>query len=388
MCTDNHALDDPRPPFYLQVSFTRFVGYFLRLGTIGFGGPIALAGHMQQDLVDERRWVSKEDYLEGLALAQLAPGPLAAQLAIYLGYVRAGVLGATAVGVAFVLPSFLMVLALSAAYVRFGGLPWMQGMFYGIGAAVIGIITRSAFKLTKLTLGKDKLLWGIFTILAVSTAWTSREIIWLFLLGGVVSVLVKAYPMRMRTRSVVPLLFTAGAFGVNGTLLEIFLYFAKAGMFVFGSGLAVVPFLYGGVVQGHHWLTDHQFVDAVAVAMITPGPVVITVTFIGYLVAGVAGASAAALGIFLPVYLVVVCLAPSYKRWAKNPQLNAFVRGVTAAATGAIAGAVVVLARRSVYDLPTILICLLSLAILFRWKIPEPVLIACAAVAGLLFHHA
>ena len=380
--------NNPETQPLTQVSFPRFVGYFLWLGTVGFGGPIALAGHMQQDLVDERRWISKEDYLEGLALAQLAPGPLAAQLAIYLGYIRAGVLGATAVGVAFVLPSFLMVLALSAAYVRFGGLPWMQGMFYGIGAAVIGIITRSAFKLTRLTLGKDKLLWGIFTILAVSTAWTSHEIIWLFLLGGVVSVLVKAYPMRMQTRSVIPHLFTFGAFGVNGTLSQIFLYFAKAGMFVFGSGLAVVPFLYGGVVQGHHWLTDHQFVDAVAVAMITPGPVVITVAFIGFIVAGVPGATAAALGIFLPVYLVVVLLAPSYKRWAKNPQLNAFVRGVTAAATGAIAGAVIVLARRSIYDVPTFAIAIVSLAVLFRWKIPEPVVIGCAAMAGLLLRPA
>jgi len=371
-----------------NASFPRFVGYFLWLGTVGFGGPIALAGHMQQDLVDERGWISKEDYLEGLALAQLAPGPLAAQLAIYLGYIRAGVLGATAVGVAFVLPSFLMVLALSAAYVRFGGLAWMRGMFYGIGAAVIGIITRSAFKLAKLTLGTDKLLWGIFTILAVSTAWTSHEIIWLFLLGGVVSVLVKAYPMRVQTWSFIPLLFTFGTFGVNGTLSEIFLYFAKAGMFVFGSGLAVVPFLYGGVVQGHHWLTDHQFVDAVAVAMITPGPVVITVAFIGFIVAGVSGATAAALGIFLPVYLVVVLLAPSYKRWAKNPQLNAFVRGVTAAASGAIAGAVIVLARRSIYDLPTFAIAIVSLAVCFRWKVPEPIVIGCAAMAGLLLQPA
>ena len=371
-----------------SVPLTRFVGYFLRLGTVGFGGPIALAGHMQQDLVEERGWVSKEDYLEGLALAQLAPGPLAAQLAIYLGYIRAGILGATAVGIAFVLPSFLMVLALSAAYVRFGGLPWMQGMFYGIGAAVIGIIARSAFKLTKLTLGKDKLLWGIFSILAVSTAWTSQEIVWLFLLGGLVSVMVKAYPARAQATSTVLLLFTGGTFGVGGTLLQVFLYFAKAGMFVFGSGLAVVPFLYGGVVQGHHWLTDRQFVDAVAVAMITPGPVVITVAFIGYLVAGIAGATAAALGIFLPVYLVVVILAPSYKRWAKNPQLNAFVRGVTAAATGAIAGAVIVLARRSVYDVPTVLICIVSFVVLFRWKVPEPILIACSAVAGLILHAA
>jgi len=373
-----------------RVSFPQFVGYFLWLGTVGFGGPIALAGHMQQDLVDERGWVRKEDYLEGLALAQLAPGPLAAQLAIYLGYIRAGMLGATAVGVAFVLPSFLMVLGLSMAYVRFGGLPWMQGMFYGIGAAVIGILARSAFKLTKLTLGKDKLLWGIFAVLALSTAWTSREVIWLFLLGGVVNLFAKPFANRPPARSTVSLLFAPGTFatfGGSGTLLQIFVYFAKAGMFVFGSGLAVVPFLYGGVVEGHHWLTDHQFVDAVAVAMITPGPVVITVAFIGYLVAGVAGATAAALGIFLPVYLVVVLLAPSYKRWAKNPQLNAFVRGVTAAATGAIAGAVVVLARRSVYDVPTILICAVSLAVLFRWKVPEPVLIGCAALAGLLLRH-
>jgi chromate transporter len=381
----NPATHDPTGP-----PLARFVGYFLWLGTVGFGGPIALAGHMQQDLVDGRRWVRKEDYLEGLALAQLAPGPLAAQLAIYLGYIRAGLLGATAVGVAFVLPSFLMVLALSAAYVRFGGLPWMQGMFYGIGAAVIGIIARSAFKLTKLTLGKDRLLWGIFAVLAVSTAWASREIIWLFLLGGVVNLVVRALPSRAQARSVAPLLFLPGVFSVSGgnrVLIEIFIYFAKAGMFVFGSGLAVVPFLYGGVVQGHHWLTDRQFVDAVAVAMITPGPVVITVAFIGYLVAGVAGAVAAALGIFLPVYLVVVLLAPSYKRWAKNPQLNAFVRGVTAAATGAISGAVFVLARRSVYDVPTLAIAIVSLAILFRWKIPEPILIACAAVAGLVLRH-
>src|SRR5579872_2869739 len=370
------------------VPLSRYVGYFLWLGTVGFGGPIALAGHMQQDLVDERGWVSKEDYLEGLALAQLAPGPLAAQLAIYLGYIRAGILGATTVGIAFVLPSFLMVLALSAAYVRFGGLPWMQGMFYGIGAAVIGIIARSAFKLTKLTLGKDKLLWGIFSILAVSTAWTSQEIVWLFLLGGVVAVMVKAYPARAQATSTVLLFFTVGTFGVGGTLLQIFLYFAKAGMFVFGSGLAVVPFLYGGVVQGHHWLTDRQFVDAVAVAMITPGPVVITVAFIGYLVAGFGGATAAALGVFAPVYLVVVALAPYYKRFARNPQLNAFVRGVTAAAAGAIAGAVIVLARRSIYDAPTLVIALASLGVLLKWKIPEPVIILAAAAAGLALHPA
>lgn len=373
-----------------RVSLTQFVGYFLRLGTVGFGGPIALAGHMQQDLVEERGWVRKEDYLEGLAPAQLAPGPLAAQLAIYLGYIRAGVLGATAVGVAFVLPSFLMVLGLSAAYVRYGGLPWMHWMFYGIGAAVIGIITRSAFKLTKLTLGKRQAVVGdICSIgsldgvdfagdhLALSAGRSSQ-------LGG--EGLSDPSAGEKHGFAVLCARNTSDVRVNKGPLAQSRRR-SKAGLFVFGSGLAVVPFLYGGVVQGHHWLTDKQFVDAVAVAMITPGPVVITVAFIGYLVAGIAGATAAAVGIFLPVYLVVVLLAPSYKRWAKNPQLNAFVRGVTAAATGAIAGAVVVLARRSVYDLPTMWICAVSLAVLFRWKVPEPALIACAAMTGLALRH-
>jgi chromate transporter len=380
--------DRTATPELVEVSLARFAGYFLRLGTFGFGGPIALAGHMQQDLVDDRHWISKQDYVEGLALAQLAPGPLAAQLAIYLGYVRNGIVGATAVAVAFVLPSFLMVLALSAAYVRYGGLKWMQAIFYGIGASVIAIIARSAYKLTKLSLGKDKLLWGIFVVLAVTTAWTSREIVWLFLVAGVVALLIKAMPTRAETIRPSIGLFTLPTLSGATGLFGIFLYFAKAGLFVFGSGLAVVPFLYGGVVQEHHWLTERQFVDAVAVAMITPGPVVITVAFIGYLVAGVSGATAAAVGIFFPVYLVVVLLAPSYKRWAKNPQLNAFVRGVTAAATGAIAGAVIVLARRSVYDLETLMIAVIAFGVLVRWKVPEPILIACAAVAGLLLHRA
>jgi chromate transporter len=366
-----------------QVPLFRFIAYFLRLGTVGFGGPIALAGHMQQDLVDERGWITREDYVEGLAFAQLAPGPLAAQLAIYLGYLRAGFLGATLVGVAFVLPSFLMVLALSAAYMRYGGLNWMQGMFYGVGAAVIGIIARSAYKLTRITLHRDKLLWAIFLVLAVATAWTSREIIWLVLLAGLVTLLIKEWPLRLKAENTVALLFTGFFVPSSSLLWEIFGYFAKAGMFVFGSGLAIVPFLYGGVVQGHHWLNDHQFVDAVAVAMITPGPVVITVAFIGYLVAGAPGATVAALGVFLPVWAVVTVLAPSYKRWAKNQKIKAFVSGVTAAATGAIAGSVVVLARRSLYDGPTIVIALLSLGLLTKWKIPEPVIIALAAVVGL-----
>lgn len=369
-------------------SLVRLVGYFLWLGTVGFGGPIALAGYMQRDLVERRRWLSNEEYLEGLALAQLAPGPLAAQLAIYLGFVLRGFVGATLVGFAFVGPSFLMVIALAAAYVRYDGLPWMQALFYGIGAAVIGIIARSAVKLVKISVGKDVLLWVIFLSLAISTAFTEREIIWMFLAGGVVSIGFKALPRKIPIPQA-PALVIAGVMtpvASMGKFAEVLGFFAKAGLFVFGSGLAIVPFLHGGVVLEQRWLTERQFVDAVAVAMITPGPVVITVAFIGYLVAGLTGASAAAIGVFLPVYLVVIIFAPYYKRFAKNPQLKAFVRGVTAAATGAIAGAVVVLARRSIHDVTTAVIAVISVLVLFKWKVPEPLLIAAAGIAGLVLY--
>lgn len=380
------SITRPNEYTHPEYSLVRMVGYFLWLGTVGFGGPIALAGYMQRDLVDERKWLTDEEYVEGLALAQLAPGPLAAQLAMYLGFVRAGWVGATAVGFAFITPSFLMVVLLALAYVRFGGLAWMQAVFYGIGAAVIGIIVRSAWKLMKTTLKADVLLWIIFMVLAATTAITEREIVWLFLGAGIVAVAVKAMP-RQLTISRVPAILLGTAVGTSlGSFGEVLGFFAKAGLFVFGSGLAIVPFLHGGVVVQHHWLTERQFLDAVAVAMITPGPVVITVAFIGFLVAGLSGAIAAALGVFLPVYGVVVLVAPYYKRFARNPQLHAFVRGVTAAATGAIAGAVIVLGRRAIHDAPTALIAALTFVSLVKWKVPEPVLIGVSAILGLVWY--
>jgi chromate transporter len=344
---------------------------------------------MQRDLVERRRWVSKQDYVEGLALAQLAPGPLAAQLAIYIWWVRAGTFGATLVSLAFIAPSFIMVLALSALYLRYEGLPWMQGAFYGVGAAVIAIIARSAVKLVRMTLAKDVLLWSLFAVSALVTAWTESEIVWVFLLCGVVALVAKAPPR---------LLGSAAAFapwpwlvvgmhgpGSAGTLWTIAWYFAEAGAFVFGSGLAIVPFLHGGVVGEFHWLTERQFLDAVAVAMITPGPVVITVAFIGYLVAGPVGATLAAFGVFLPCYLFVIIPASYFRRSVHDPRVKAFVDGVTAAATGAIAGAAFVLGRRAVFDLPTALICLGTLLVLTKVKaIPEPLVIVAAAIAGFI----
>ena len=366
--------------------------YFLKLGSIGFGGPVALVGYMNRDLVEKRHWITDEDYKEGLTLAQLMPGPLAAQLAMYLGYVHYRIVGATVAGIAFVLPSFLMVVAIGWAYVRYGGLAWMQAAFYGVGAAVIGIIAISAYKLTTKNIGKDKLLWAIYLLTAGFTVWTESESVWLFLGGGVLVWLVRAPPKRWFGKSAAPALMAldpstcAVATGLDWTLLaQIGAFFAKAGAFVFGSGLAIVPFLYGGVVHDHQWLNERQFVDAVAVAMITPGPVVITVGFIGYLIAGLPGAIVAALGTFLPCYLFTILPAPYFKKYGKRPALVAFVDGVTAAAIGAITGAVIVLAERSISDWITALVALASIGLIWRVKkLPEPALVAIAAVIGFL----
>jgi chromate transporter len=358
------------------------VRYFIALGAFGFGGPIALAGYMQRDLVERRRWIAPDEYKQGLALAQLAPGPLAAQLTIYLGWVRFRVVGATAVAVAFVAPSFVMVLALAAAYVELGGLPWMQGLFYGIGAAVIAIITRSAYKLIKLSIGRDLVLWIVFAASAGATAYTETEIVWLFAASGVAVMIARGW--RPPASAFAPWLLTGLHGPADGAVLaRVLWFFAEAGAFVFGSGLAIVPFLHAGVVDDFG-LSERQFLDAVAVAMITPGPVVITVAFIGYLVAGPVGAAVAAIGVFLPCYLFVIVPAPFFNRIADNRWVRACVDGITAAATGAIAGAAFVLGRRAIVDVPTAAI--LAGVMLVQWrlrKVPEPLVIIAAGLIGL-----
>jgi len=371
----------------------QLVRYMLALGTWGFGGPVALAGYMYRDLVEKRQWITDADYKEGLALAQLMPGPLAAQLAIYLGYVHYRFLGASLVGIAFVLPSFCMVVALGAAYVAYGGIGWMQSVFYGVGAAVTGIIALSAYKLANKSIGKDKLLWAIFLASASITVITKSEEVWLFLGAGMLVWFWRAPPAllaRKRDLNSVTV-HLAGLFALGTVdwtrLKQIGLYFAYAGSFVFGSGLAIVPFLYGGVVKEYGWLSERQFVDAVAVAMITPGPVVITTGFIGYLVSGFWGAVVAALATFVPCYLFTVIPAPYFKKYGKRPDVIAFVDGVTAAAIGSIAGAVIVIGQRSISDGITAALTTGTAAILWRFKkIPEPVVVVTAALIGLIVH--
>lgn len=363
--------------------------YFLRLGTLGFGGPIALAGEMQKELVEKRRWISKEEYLEGLALSQLSPGPLAAQLAMYLGWARFGPFGAAIVGLAFVLPSFAMVVALAHVYLRQGG-GWISGVFYGVGAAVIAIIVRSAQKLGKMTLAKDKLLWALAIVSALVTAITEREVVWLFVASGAVAVVVTQRGKPPALLGAAPVWLLTGARGAApaSVLGQLAWLFTKSGLFVFGSGLAIVPFLYDGVVHEYGWLDEQQFRDAVAVAMITPGPVVITAGFIGYLTAGLLGATVAAACTFVPPFLVVVLAARFVRKARQRPRLKAFIAGVTASAAGAIGGAAFILGRRAIVDLPTAVIALAALTVLSSSRrVPEPVVILAAGLAGLLIKH-
>jgi len=375
-------------------SLNQLTSYFFKLGYSGFGGPVALVGYMHRDLVEERKWITEEEYKDGLAPAQLAPGPLAAQLSIYIGFVHYRLLGATVAGLAFVLPSFFMVVAVGIAYKLFGGLPWMQAVFYGVGAAVVGIVAISSYKLTEKSISKfnrrsiaaNWMLWLFFFLAAVVTVLTGKEELLLFIAAGLLYMFLKAPPARSKKLSAnAILLFATGFWSFTSDNLEkIAWYFTKAGAFVFGSGLAIVPFLHSGVVTEYKWLTEQQFIDAVAVAMITPGPVVITVGFIGYLVAGFPGALVAAAATFLPCYLFTVIPAPYFHKYGRHPSIKAFVDGITAAVIGALAGSVVVIAMRTIKDVPTFIIALAAMTLLMKTKkVKEPLIILVAAIIGL-----
>ena len=387
--SDDRGSEPPAPtesPIFASV-----IRYFLGLGTWGFGGPIATVGYMQRDLVEQRRWLDRQDFLNGVALGQTMPGPLAAQVVMWVGYLQAGAGGALATAVAFILPSLLLVLTIAFVYVRFAGLHIVQSLFYGIAPAVMAIIALAALKLAQLTDQRDVRLWGITFVIFIVTALTGAEIALLFVAAGLIMIGLDAPPAFLRWPSSrpgasvlgVPFSVLTGT-AVGGTLISLGLFFLKAGAFIFGSGLAIVPFLKAGVVSEHHWLTEGQFLDAVAVGLITPGPVVITAAFIGYLVGGLAGAAVATIAIFTPIYLGVVLPGRWFVRHQGHPQVRAFVRGATAAAAGAIAGATVVLTRAAVHDWPTAAILVISLVFTWRVKNREPVLVLLAGIAGIL----
>ena len=373
------------------VPFRSFVRYFLWLGTFGFGGPIATVGYMQRDLVEKRRWLDRGEFLNGVALGQTMPGPLAAQVVMWIGYLQAGAMGALATSLPFIAPSFVAVLSVAVVYVHFRGLSVIQSLFYGIAPAVMAVLAVAAWKLARLTDGRDLRLWSITAITLGVTAATGTEIALLFVGAGLLMMVWETVPgpLHRSIHSVVVSPVVSQLFvlsGPTGTLMSLGLFFLKAGALIFGSGLAIVPFLRAGVVEQHHWLTSRQFLDAVAIGLITPGPVVITATFIGYVVAGFAGAWIATVAIFLPIYFGVVIPGRWFIRHKDNSLVQGFVKGATAAAAGAIAGATIVLARGAVVDWPTAGIAVVALAFVLRFRNREPVLVLLAAAAGLLLH--
>jgi chromate transporter len=388
------------------VGLSRLIRYFLRLGTIGFGGPIATVGYMQRDLVEQRGWINRKDFLDGVALGQTMPGPLAAQVAMWVGYLNRGAWGALAVAAAFIGPAFIIVVVVGALYVQFSGLPLVQALFYGIAPAVMAIITIAGYKLLKLTDRRDWRLWGISAAVFAVTALTGSEPVPMILGAGIMMLLLDARPSLHRPtghepkrppqagdgttlQSWSPTLLVPALLGpaaASGTLLALSLFFLQTGALVFGSGLAIVPLLRDGVVAQHHWLTQGQFLDAVAMGLITPGPVVITAGFIGYLVAGLPGAIVATVAIFTPIYVAVVIPGRWFIRHRDNKQVKAFVAGATAAAAGALSGAVVVLTREAVTDWTTTAIAVVSLGLLWRFKINEPYIVIAAGILGIVLH--
>jgi chromate transporter len=368
--------------------------YFLRLGSLGFGGPIALAGYMRRDLVEGRAWYTEDEYQQGLAIAQTMPGPLAAQLAMWLGYLERGAVGALLVALPFIVPAFLIVTAIAVVYAHYQGLSQVQSIFFGVGPAVMAIIAIAAYKLARSTNKKDPILWVIAAVVCTATAVSGAEIVWLFLSAGVFGALYYGggIPRPRSAASISPLaLASVKGFawvGASATLFTLATFFAKASALTFGSGLAVVPFLHAGLVNGHHWLTERQFTDTVAMGLISPGPVVIMGTFAGYLVAGVAGATIATVAIFTPTYLFVVVPGRLFRRFERHPRLQGFVKGATAAAAGAIAGAAIVIGRQTITGWLSAAIGIVALALLLqkRIRVPEPALIALAATAGLVLH--
>ncbi len=372
-----------------RVRIRELVGYYLRLGALGFGGPAALVGEMEKDLVERRKWVSKEEFREGVAVCQSLPGPLAIQVGIFISYLRGGFWGAWAGGWAFILPNFIIVAALGALYVHFGDLPLVRAIFYGVSPAVIALIVHSCYRLTKLGM-EDLLQWAIAAGCFVVTIALRAEVALLFIVSGILGILYYAVFSRRRAAPILPLLValppSVGAVqGTSGSILgQLLLFFLKAGSLTFGSGLVIVPFLEKGLVQQTGWLTERQFLVAVAIGMLSPGPVVITATFVGYLVAGFWGSLISTVGIFLPSFLLVLIVAPILTRHRTNPYVQGFVKGAYAAAIGTILGAAWLLGKIAIGDWLTVLVALASLVVLVRWSLPAYFLVAATAIVGLI----
>lgn len=364
--------------------------YFLRLGALGFGGPVVLAHHMRRDLVEQRHWLTEAEYSDGLALATACPGPLAYQLGVFCGYVRFGIRGALTVAMVFAFAPFLIVTAAAALYVRFAGSWEIKAVFYGVAPVIVALILKACWQLGRKTLKSQWLAWAFAAVAATITLTFKQELVSLFLMAGFLGAILFAPPPP---RSPPPSPRAAASVGagwlaingapLGGTTAKIFGFFLKTGFLVFGSGLVIAPFLKVYIVDQYHWLTDRQFIDAVAVGMISPGPVVITATFVGYVLNGLWGALAATLGMFAPSVLLTIIAAPLLKRYRDNRYLQGFLRGIVAAVVGALLGTGILIATSAIGDLLTAAIAAATLLVILRWpEVPEVSVVSVGAVLG------
>lgn len=379
-----------------MASLGALVWYFLRLGLTGFGGPVALANYIRRDLVDRLGWIAPDEYDEGLAIATACPGPLAYQLGVYCGYVTHGIAGALGVAIAFAVAPFAIVVGVAALYVHFGSTWELHAIFYGVGPVVIAIVARSCWDLGRKTLRGEWMAYLFALIACAVTIIVQQELVALFLIAGALGIFifnrpapprsqwfVRSSPREAPLRSVVP---AAASAYQTVAASKLFWFFFKTGMLVFGSGLVVVPFLKAYVVDQYHWLTNQAFLDAVAVGIVSPGPVVITATFVGYLNARLAGAVAATLGIFTPSLLFVLLGTPLLRRYRNNGRLQGFVRGITVAVVGVLLGTSYLVARSTVHDAFGLALLAIALAILVsKGRVPEPALVAAGALCGMAF---
>jgi chromate transporter len=372
----------------MQIKLADISRYFFKLGSLGFGGPAALVGYMQRDLVEREHWLTPDEFAQGVALSAALPGPLAAQVAMWIGFLRRGFWGCTVAAVSFIAPPFVLVVLVAIIYVHFQQEHWLRALFYGIGPATCALVFESCFRLGKKYL-PDLKMKTLAAICLIVTVAARAELIVLFVIGGLLGIAIYAPPSWLKLKRGALLLFAplpCVAIGpVSHKLLSIALLFFKAGAFTFGSGLAVAPFLHQNAVIDHAWITEQQFTDTVAVGMITPGPVVIMSTFAGYLMSGFWGAVIASICVFLPVYLAVIFAGPWLLKHYKHPRIAAFCKGATAAAVGVISGAGIIVARSVILDWLTALIGIVSLVLLVRWKVSGLWLVLGAGLFGFLF---
>ncbi len=409
--------EDSAEPVDARQRLSALAALFLRLGIIGFGGPLAHIGLMEDQFIARRKWATREQFLEGLAICNLLPGPTSTQLSMYLGYLRAGVVGGVVSGVCFIAPAFLLVLGLAWAYVQYGALPQVGALFLAIGPVVIAIIANTLYRTGKTALNKP-LFWGIALATCTLTLYPllppGINLVVILLASGLVGTwrVVLGLPVLLLTggrgwprrthlpdhepaqpdttlKSLLPAPLLAlkalalQAAPATALLLPLALVFLKIGLLMFGGGLVVAPLLQQELVDGPHWLTTRQLVDGLALGQLTPGPVSVVATFAGFAVAGFPGGVVATVAVFLPSFVLVLGLTPLLLRRYRSAFFTSFLRGVTAGALGTIAGAAILFGRAAIIDIFTAAIALVSLVLLLRWNLNTTYLILGAAILGI-----